>query len=270
MAAQGEVTRRFLYAYQLLRQQNIIKSARQFAISLDYLPQSWNEVVQGRRDMPLDTLYRAASMYRIDPSFLFSGEGDPFFSEHMTEKLRLRTVVVNERGQEQILQVPVSVQGAYPKSLNDATFFETLPSFTLPDFTHTAGTHRCFDVAGDQMEPCLFDGDRVIGSFLHPDRYTNGIRDNHCYVIVTKSEVAIRRVLNQLESTQSIILMADNNYFPPTRVLIEDVREVWLIIQKISPFLHGQTYKEDVLKEHINFISDQITEQNRLIMSMLK
>jgi hypothetical protein len=266
---QGEVTRRFLYGYQLLRQQGTIKSGRQFALSLDYLPQSWNEILQGRRDMPLDLLHKAATAYKINPSFLFSGEGDPFFEENMNEKVRLRTIVVNEKAQERIVLVPISARGNYPLKYQDTDFIQALPFFTLPEYHNSVGTHRCFEVSGDEMEPCLFDGERVIGSYMHPNLWQNGIRDNHCFVVVTKTQILVRRVLNKLEDSQSLILISDNNYYPPTRVHTDDVREVWLIIQKISPFLHGQAYNEDMVKEQISMLYDQMMEQNRLIKALV-
>jgi Peptidase S24-like len=266
---QGDVTRRFLHGYQLLRQNGTIKSGRQFALSLEYLPQSWNEILQGRRDMPLDLLHKAAVEYHVNPNFLFSGEGDPFFEDHMNEKVRLRTIVVNEKAQERIVLVPISALGNYPAKHQSTDFIEALTFFTLPEYHNSVGTHRCFEVSGDQMEPSLFDGERVIGSYLHPDRWQNGLRDNHCFVIVTKTQVFVRRVLNKLEDSQSLILIADNNYYPPVRVMQTEIQEIWLIIQKISPFLHGQAYQEDALKEQIAMLYDQMMEQNRLIKALV-
>lgn len=265
---QSEVTRRFIYAYQILRKQGTVKSGRQFAISINYLPQSWNEILQGRRDIPLDLLHRACVDYQIDPAFLFTGEGDPFYQEHINERVRIRTVVVNEKAAEQIAFVPLGMQQAYPLQLRNAAFFEALPNFTLPDYQHTVGTHRCFEVVGDQMEPGLFHGDRIICSYAHPDKWVHGIRDHFCYVVVTKSEVAVRRVMNKLAETESLILMSDNNFYSPIRVHISEVQEIWLVIQKISPFLHSQAHQDDQAREQIGFMTDQLLEQQKLLQEI--
>jgi Peptidase S24-like len=266
---QGEVTRRLLYAYQLLKQNGTIKSGRQFALGLDYLPQSWSEVQQGRRDIPLDVLHRAINLYKIDPTFLFSGNGEPFFNEFMNEKVRIRTIVVNELAQENILFVPLSALGTYPSACTSPEYLTELPRFTQPEFKVISGNHRCFYIASDQMEPALYDGDRVMGSFLHPDKWAAGIRDNQVFVVVTKSEVVVRRLLNKLIDQKSIILVCDNNFHPPVRVYEEDILEIWLVIQKTSPFLHAQTYKEDTLKEQIGMLFDQLTEQNKLLQTVM-
>jgi hypothetical protein len=262
---QTDVTRRFIYAYQILRKAGTIKSGRQFAISLNYLPQSWNEILQGRRDIPLDFLHRACIAHQIDPAFLFSGEGDPFFQEHINERVRIRTVVVNDKAAERIAFVPVSALSAYPDGIRNAQFFEQLPYFNLPDFQQTHGTHRCFEVLGDQMEPSMYDGDRLICSYAHPDKWVTGIRDHYCYVIATKTEVVVRRVLNKLADTESLILVSDNNYYPPVRVQIADIQEVWLVIQKISPFLHSQMHQSDQNREQIAFLTEQMVELQKLM-----
>jgi hypothetical protein len=265
----SEVTERFLHCYQLLRKDGIIKSGRQFAMDLDYLPQSWNEIVQGRRDVPLDLLQRAIDTYKLDPSFLFSGDGEPFYIEKMNERVRIRTVVVNEKAQERLVFVPITALAAYPKEVQNPDFFKILPIFTLPDFHYQASTHRCFEILGDQMEPGLYEGDRVVCSFLHPDKWVSGIKDNHCYIVVTKAEVSARRLINKLELSDSLILMPDNNYFSPVKLHISDILEIWLIIQKISPYLHSKLYQDDIVKEQIALLNDQMIEQNKLLRGLL-
>jgi len=53
-----QVTVRFVECYEYLKAQGIVKSARQFALSLDTYPQSLNEILKGRREVSLCVLRR--------------------------------------------------------------------------------------------------------------------------------------------------------------------------------------------------------------------
>ena len=50
------VTERFIKCHDKLLANNQVRSSRQFAISLDYLPQSLSEIVKGRRDVTIELL----------------------------------------------------------------------------------------------------------------------------------------------------------------------------------------------------------------------
>jgi hypothetical protein len=91
-----------------------------------------------------------------------------------------------------------------PQNLEDPSFVQDLPTYSLPDYKYKVGTHRSFDVPGDSMEPTLFEGDKVVCSFLEPTLWESGIKDNYAYIIVTRSDVAIRRVRNFISENKEL------------------------------------------------------------------
>ena len=257
------VTQRFIKCHNRLRDNKTIKSSRQFALELDYLPQSLSEILKGRRDVTIELIRKAVEVYKMNPIFLFSGEGALFLSEDSNKEFRVLTVVTDVSDDERIVHVPVPAQTGYVSELEDPTFIQNLPSFTLPDYKYKVGTHRCFDVAGDSMEPTLFEGDKVVCSFIEPSLWETAIKDNYVYVIVTTDDIVTRRVYNHVKSSKMIELRSDNNHYESYQVPLSIVREMWYVRAKISPFLPSPNRINTLLFEEINSLKETLREQSR-------
>lgn len=231
------ITQRFIKCHDKLREENRVRSSRQFAISLDYLPQSLSEILKGRRDVTIDLIRKAVEAYKMNPIYLYTGEGPMFMTEEGNQNLRILTIVTNAQDDERIVHVPVPAQAGYASEITNPTFMQELPTFTLPDYKYKTGTHRSFDVAGDSMEPTLFEGDKVVCSFIEPTLWESAIKDNYVYVIVTKADVLVKRILNQLKEEKQLIAHSDNNFYESYKIPLGDIREIWYVRAKISPFL---------------------------------
>ena len=151
------VTQRFIKCHDKLREEKRIKSSRQFALSLEYLPQSLSEILKGRRDVTIELLRKSVERYQINPVYIYTGDGPMFMSEEDHKSFRVLTIVTNGQEDERIVHVPVPAQAGYAGELSNPIFIQDLPSFTLPDYKFKVGTHRSFDVSGDSMEPTLFE-----------------------------------------------------------------------------------------------------------------
>ena len=53
------VTQRFINCHNKLKIDQRIRSSRQFALSLDYLPQSLSEILKNRRDVTIELLRKS-------------------------------------------------------------------------------------------------------------------------------------------------------------------------------------------------------------------
>jgi phage repressor protein C with HTH and peptisase S24 domain len=245
-----------------------VRSSRQFAISLEYLPQSLSEILKGRRDVTIELLRKAVEKYKINPVYIYTGEGPMFMSEEDHKSFRVLTIVTNVQDDERIVHVPVPAQAGYSGEMTDPTFIQDLPTFTLPDYKYKVGTHRSFDVSGDSMEPTLFEGDKVVCSYLEPTLWESSIKDNYVYVIVTRGDVVVKRVTNNLKSDKQLELISDNTFYESYKVNIGDVREIWYVRAKISPFLPSPQNIKNYLQEEIMDLKDTITNQSRLIQNL--
>lgn len=262
------VTQRFIKCHNKLREDRRIKSSRQFAVSLDYLPQSLSEILKSRRDVTIELIRKAAQLYKINPMFLFTGEGPMFLSEEENRHLRVLTVVTDPRNDERIVHVPVPAQAGYANGFDDPVFMRELPVFTLPDYRFKTGTHRSFDVSGDSMEPTVFEGDKLICSYVEPSQWEHSIKDNFVYVVVTAGDVLVKRVQNQLSTQKSLILISDNQFYEPYKVHLSELKEVWSVRSRISPFLPKPQHHLDSLRDEMSRMQQAMEQQSKLIETL--
>ncbi|TXB62734.1 S24 family peptidase [Phaeodactylibacter luteus] len=262
------VTQRFVKCHNKLKEDNKVRSSRQFALSLDYLPQSLSEILKGRRDVTIELLRKSVEVYRINPVYIYTGEGPMFMSEQGGQELRVLTIVTDGQDEERIVHVPVPAQAGYAEELTDPTFIQELPTFSLPDYKYKVGTHRAFDVAGDSMEPTLFEGDKVVCSYIEPTLWESSIKDSYVYVIVTRADVVVKRAYNMIKERQCLELRSDNSYYAPYKVSLGDIREVWYVRAKISPFLPSPQNIKRYLQEEMESLKDTIQAQSRTIEAL--
>ena len=262
------ITQRFIRCHDKLREENRVRSSRQFALSLDYLPQSLSEILKGRRDVTIELLRKAVDIYKINPVYIYTGEGPMFMTEEDHKSFRVLTIVTNASDDERIVHVPVPAHAGYASELTDPTFIQDLPTFSLPDYKYKVGTHRSFDVAGDSMEPTLFEGDKVICSYLEPTLWETSIKDNYVYVIVTRGDVLVKRLTNKIKAEKALTLISDNGYYEPFNINIGDVREIWYVRAKISPFLPSPQNIQNMLRDEVKELQNTINAQSRLINNL--
>lgn len=262
------VTQRFIKCHDKLREDKRIRSSRQFALSLEYLPQSLSEILKGRRDVTIELLRKAVERYQINPVYIYTGDGPMFMSEEDHKSFRVLTIVTNGQDDERIVHVPIPAQAGYAGELANPTFIQDLPSFTLPDYKYKVGTHRSFDVSGDSMEPTLFEGDKVVCSFLEPTLWETSIKDNYVYVIVTRGDIVVKRVFNKLKEGKFLEVRSDNNFYEPYQISISDIREMWYVRAKISPFLPSPSNIQNMVRDEVRQLQNIINKQNHLIYNL--
>lgn len=262
------VTQRFINCHDKLKEENRIRSSRQFALSLDYLPQSLSEILKGRRDVTIELIRKAVEEYKLNPVYIYTGEGPMFMTEEDHKSFRVLTIVTNAQEDERIVHVPVPAQAGYAGEQVDPTFIQDLPTFTLPDYKYKVGTHRSFDVSGDSMEPTLFEGDKVICSFLEPTLWESAIKDNYVYVIITRADVMVKRVNNLLRSEKQLEILSDNAFYDTDRINLGDIREIWYVRAKISPFLPSPQNIRNYLLDEIRDLKQTIAAQGKLLSNL--
>ena len=263
------VTQRFIKCQNKLREDGKVRSSRQFALALDYLPQSLSEIMKGRRDVTIELVRKAVETFEFNPVYLFSGEGTMFMTGDENRGFRLLTVVTDEDNDERIVHVPVPAQAGYAGEVLDVEFFEELPTYTLPDYKYKSGTHRSFDVQGDSMEPTLFEGDKVICSFVEPGNWPTTLKDNYVYVIVTRGDVVVKRLFTHFDENERLLeLRSDNEFYEPYRVPVGDVREIWYVRAKISPFLPSPKNIQNLLREEVRELTQIIKKQSSLVENL--
>jgi len=272
------VTTRFLELLKILKSKNIVKSDRQFALSLDFHPQCLNDISRGKRKVTIEILRKSSEMYQLNEGYLLHGQLPKFNNEGNSKSSSpIISVVVDSENNEKIVHVPIAAQAGYVDQMHDPQFFKDLHSFTIPGYEHRLGTYRSFDISGESMEPLLYNGESVVCKFVEPDFWKTEIRDQFVYVIVTESDIVVKRVINKLNSEGLIECFSDNSFYEMYQIEAEQIREIWKVATKISPFMQSPKnirngiHKEiDILKEVIKNQDSSIKNLNATIEQLLK
>ena len=261
----SKVTERFIECHNRILHLKKVKSSRQFAIMLDYLPQSLNEIVNMRRDVPIELIRKAVEVFQINPSYLFTGKGE-YFIEDVVEQIREITLITNASGESKILYIPGSMQEKYALHVLSEDILKELPTFSLPDPSYNTEYFRCFEMKGDHMEPTIFEGERLVGRYLEPIFWQGSIKDNLVFIVVTKSGIIFGRLLNHLKETKSVIVQSDNKFYKNFEIKVADIQEIWQVALKISPFLSTPRDPNEVFKYELQ----NIIQSNRMLSENIR
>jgi len=259
------VTERFVSCLEKLKDRNEIKSIRQFALAVDYHPQNLNDIMKGKRDVTIELIKNSAEIYKINPQYIFTGNGSMFSDEEIVQH---PSPVQQYKSLEKIVYVPTAAHAGYTEQFHDPIFLEDLVSFSLPDYKFQHGTYRCFDIMGDSMEPSLYAGDKVVCSYIDSNNFYSSVRNNLVYVIVMDGSLVVKRVLNKVRENRTMIMLSDNSYYQPYEVAIEDIREIWHVEVKISPYLPSPNNIRNAFHEEMDGMKKIIDQQSKSIQML--
>jgi transcriptional regulator with XRE-family HTH domain len=158
-------------------------------------------------------------------------------------------ITVDSNNENLIEVVPVKASAGYLAGYDDPEYIEQLEKIKLP-FLPT-GKHRAFPIKGDSMLP-MKSGSYVVGRFVE-DR--NDIKSGKTYVLVTLNDgMVYKRVLNNIDLNNSLLLISDNKMYHDYSVPINEVLEIW----EFTCSINTQEYNEQDLKisSIINMFND--------------
>ncbi len=264
MAVSG-ITTRFLECLDKLILESKVRSKRHFALSLGYHAQGISEMVAGRREATLELVEKSVLTYRFNPIYLFTGHGECFANPIEDDGLRLRnlSIVTDEKGDERIVHVPYPAQAGYGRLIDDPVFITELPSYQLPDPQFRSGTYRSFEVAGTSMEPTFMPNDIVIAAFIEPRYWGQAIKNSQIYIVVTKKDVVIKRVVNNISVQQTIECCSDNPGYEPYSIEVDDILEIWKARVKLTSHIDAPAPRINT-----DSISEQLEAQQKMLENL--
>ena len=188
--------------------------------------------------LPIDILLRNDLTKATDSSFIEVGNQRVLFP-----------ITVDNDNNNLIEVVPIKASAGYLAGYDDPEYIEHLEKIKLP-FLPT-GKHRAFPIKGDSMLP-MKSGSYVVGRFVE-DR--NDIKNGKTYVLVTLNDgMVYKRVLNNIDFNNSLLLISDNKMYHDYSVPINEVLEIW----EFTCSINTQEYDEHELKisSIINMFND--------------
>lgn len=223
------ITDRFIRCHQKLKEDRKIRSSRQFAISLDYLPQSLSEILKGRRDVTIELIRKAVEKFQFNPNFLFTGEGGMFLGEAELPKPKAGAEIQPAT----IAHVPLWAMESYVKSPEELMVMRHLPCLVLPDKL-PPGIWRSFEVPDQSMETLLFEGDKVVACQISSHLWAQQIIDNQVYVVVGPEQIKIKTIKNRIEESGEIEMRDCMQRSKPTRMAVHNIKELWMVKTRIG------------------------------------
>ncbi|PZU17244.1 MAG: XRE family transcriptional regulator, partial [Chryseobacterium sp.] len=218
---------RYLRAQKKLSQQEVADNI--FLSRVRY-----SKYEDGRSEAPYEVLIRISKYFKVSIDLLLTVDIRKYPLEDMISlpgNKILLPVMVDPEGNNFIEIVPQKASMGYLKGFNDPEFIESLQKMQLPFLKN--GKYRAFLADGDSMPP-FADQSIIIGEYVEK---LEDLKANKEYIFVTKEGITYKTFLKR--SKKFITVSADNSFYEPYNILLEDIGEVWRYVRGILP----QNYK---------------------------
>lgn len=177
----------------------------------------------------------------VSIEWILTGQGEPFKNSNLDvdsldntdhnvsldlgkHSIIPKCITVDSCDRENIIMLDVRAAAGYPDNIDNPQYLKQQPAFTIPRPEFQGATFRGFQVSGDSMDPTLTNNSWVFAMAVDdPDL----IKDGLVYVVVMKSGVVVKRVLNRLKERRQLILKSDNSTYPIRSINQDEILEVW-------------------------------------------
>ena len=216
---QDPVSQRFLECYHLLKEQGAIRSARQFAIAINIFPQSFNEILKGRRDVTIKLLRQACEQFSINSSYVLTGRGERLLEKSNSgyfPKSSFIPVICPHRHQ------------LYARQELDVQYVDhwpLAPNWSGQKISIAFQSHRT------DLRPSLESGDILFCRKLEECNWCVNVMASRIYIFVTHEELYIARAMHTHGDEITISISAEA---PDIQLRLEDLREIWVPQHKWS------------------------------------
>lgn len=172
------------------------------------------------------------------------------------KKIRILATTVRDDNEENIELVPEKAKAGYSTGFADPEYIKVLSSFRMP-FLSKHKKYRTFQISGDSMPP-VSEGSWVTGEYVQNWKF---IKDGEPYIIVTKDEgIVFKVVYNKIETRGTLLLCSTNTFYEPYEVKISEVLEVWKFSNYISSELPEPNLPKDTLTNTVYELQREISE----------
>ena len=197
---------------------------------------------EGRSDPPIEMLIALSDYFKLPIDILIKNDlthaKDTSFIDVGNRRI-LFPITVDQDNENMIEVVPVKASAGYLHGYADPEYIEQLEKIKLP-FLPT-GKHRAFPIKGDSMLP-LKDGSYVVAKFVES---LQELKNGTTYIVVTLNDgIVYKRLFNQIEENNSVLLSSDNKEYAPFNVAAEEIVELW----EFTCSINTQEYDEKDLK----------------------
>jgi len=234
-----------------LRKKNQV-SQQMLADAIGMSRSSIGDYEQGRAEPDINTLIAISKYFDVLLDDLLKKDLKKEDYEILRNKdFRVLAITVDNDNRENIELVDTKAEAGYIESFNDPEYIRDLPKLYFPNIPE--GTYRAFEIRGDSMLP-MEPGNVVICSYVES---FEEIKDGKTYVIVGKSGTLVYKRVRPVLEENRLLLISDNDIYPPFTMLLEEVAEIWEFYAHIS-HSDPKEYLEQMIDDKIDDIQNKV------------
>jgi transcriptional regulator with XRE-family HTH domain len=244
------------------------RSQDDVANMLDLKRTSLSGYENGSVEPNIDTLLKLSSYYKVPVDILLRKDLTNMKESELStmersnnvdltgSKLRILATTVDSENEENIELVPVKAKAGYTNGFADPDFIKVLQTFNLP-FLDRNRKYRTFQISGNSMPP-VPDGSWVTGEYV---QNWNMLKDRHPYIIVTKEDgIVFKVVYSRIKESGSLLLCSTNPEYQPYEIPVSNVLEIWKFTNYISNELPEPSLSNEELTSTVLGLQREISE----------
>lgn len=201
---------------EYLKQQRIVVSNAEFARETGAQSSFLSEVLSGKRKLSEKYILKIVNVYpQVNKNWLLTGNG--LMLAEQEEKFS------SSKGMVLPLINQVAMAG-YNED-NWTTLLTQCPLYSIPDIDHSA--EFLIPVAGDSMVPKYEPGDLLACKMIDEVLF---FQWGKTYVIDSSQGVMVKRVYEDENNSENVLLVSENSKYPPFAIPRSDVRKLALVV----------------------------------------
>ena len=226
---------RVLNAVQALKEHYNLKSDRQLLLKMGLNQALFYKIRSGLQKASLDLINTLIDHYKVNPNYIFKGEGKPLIS-YLNGSEQANAALVADEGYVNLPLVTAKAAASFIETFLDD--HEKLPDefVKVPVSALNGGSTSnmlIVEIHGESMEPQLRHGAKVIGKYIpkHEWQYQHG----GVFIVLYDKSLVVKRIKdNELLLNQRLMLYSDNPNSGSFPVPAETIREMWKVVSLFS------------------------------------
>ena len=249
---QDPITTRFIQVFEELKKSGRVRSARQFALSIDTYAQSFNEILKGRREATLGMIKKLTEVYQINSNFLLTGYGQMERSDINGFSVCPQVALTFLKAHQFKAYASSIVLG----NTNDHPWTK----WELPGEMIGQQIEIAFQCDTDRLSTCIGKGDILFARKVPREAWKSNLSSKRIYVLALKDNIHIVGITNN--DAEGIMLKRDDRDLPEF-VPYNEIYQIWCPISKWSHQVMKSS--ESVESSKLSNISTTLQQQNELI-----
>ncbi|GET24477.1 XRE family transcriptional regulator [Prolixibacter sp. NT017] len=242
---QNITSQNFTKIVKKLKATGQIDTYTQFAKTIEYSPQSLNEILKGRRDVTIEVLRKLFITYHIDPAEIFNIKP---FNQNKVKDTDSQTSLPTHLSLQTIRLIEKLQTFEWMKNYNNQEFYDNLPTFQIPWEGSPSDDLICIRYNEDMMHPTLQYNDWLV---IRSRQSAKELSIGRIYIILSSHGLLIRRLKKISGDKQFLLLQSDNLYQIKQKVEVQDILAIYEVEARFTHTLSIPSWENTRRLNHL-------------------